>query len=44
MFLAIGAKISSFFQLKTEVWNGYAVSDWPEMIKNKDLITFFQMY
>lgn len=43
IFLAIGAKISSFFQLKTEVWNGYVVSDWPEMIKNKDLLTFFQI-
>ena len=43
IFLIINSKITSFFQLKSEVFKGLEGTNWTEMFKNQNLLTFFEI-
>lgn len=43
IFLVINAKINAFFNLKTEMFGGIAMTNFSEMIKNQNLLTFFEI-
>ena len=43
IFLIINAKITSFFHLKSEMYQGIAMTNFPEMIKNQSVLTFFEI-
>ena len=43
IFLIINAKITSFFHLKSEIYQGLAGTNFSEMIKNQSVLTFFEI-